>query len=129
MTGDYGYGFNSRNEYIQWFKNLKVGDEVCYAANWRSVGLPYTIVKVERITKTGWVKTNNSITFVDGRERGNKHRWDSDKILQPITNEVVRAINDHRLRNHFKSIDFQKFSYEELLKIHNFIEAMKKGEE
>ncbi|QQO38637.1 hypothetical protein PP657_gp019 [Bacillus phage BCPST] len=128
MKGDYGYGFNSRNEYIQWFKSLKIGDKVCYANGWRSIGVPYSIVLVERITKTGWVKTSDNLTFVDGNQRGGYSNWDS-KTLQPVTNEVVRAVNEHRLRNHFKTIDFQKFSYDELLQIHNFIEAMKSGKE
>ena len=131
MKGEYGYGFDSRNEYIQWFKGLKEGDKVCYANGWRSVGVPYTIVNVERLTKTGWVKTSDNLTFVDGVQRGAPRSvWsDSAKVLQPVTNEVVRAINEHRLRNHFKSIDFQKFSYDELLQIHNFIESMKAGKE
>lgn len=70
MKGDYGYGFDTRDEYIKWFKGLKAGDDVCYAAGWRSVGVPYTIVKIERVTPKGWVKTENSLTFVDGDERG-----------------------------------------------------------
>lgn len=124
------YGFKDRDGYIKWFKSLKVGDEVCYAKGWRSGGVPYTIIKIERITKTGWIKTDNHMTFVDGNERGHKRSiWgDSAKTLQPVTDKVIRAVNEHRLRNHFASIDFQKFSYDELLKVHNFIEAMKKGE-
>lgn len=131
MNGEYGYGFDTRDDYIKWFKGLKAGDNVCYAAGWRSVGVPYTIVKIERVTPKGWVKTENSLTFVDGDERGaTRSVWgNSAKKLQPVTDKVVRAINEHRLRNHFKSIDFQKFSYDELLQIHNFIEAMKAGKE
>lgn len=124
------YEFGSRDEYIKWFKGLKEGDEVCYSAGWRSSGVPYTIVKVERITKTGWVKTSNNMTFVDGIQRGaSNSAWESAKTLIPVTTKVIRAVNEHRLRNHFKSIDFQKFSYEELLQIHNFIESMKVGKE
>jgi hypothetical protein len=129
VSNMYMDGFETRDDYIKWFKSLKVGEEVCYAAGWRSAGIPYTIVKIERITPKGWVKTENSLTFVDGEERGvTRSVWgNSAKTIQPVTDKVVRAINEHRLRNHFKTIDFQKFSYNELLLIHNFIESMKEG--
>ena len=123
------YGFENRDEYIKWLKSLKEGDEVCYARSWRSVDLPYKIIKVERITKTGWIKTDNNMTFVDGHERGKTYGWEGRKTIQPVTNNIHLAIHEHQLRNYFSSFTFKDFTYEELVKISNFMTELKAGKE
>ncbi|AGR46703.1 hypothetical protein PP654_gp044 [Bacillus phage v_B-Bak10] len=122
------YGFKDRDEYIKWLKTLKVGDKVCYA-NPYSWSTPFTIIKIERITPTGWIKSDNNITFVDGEERGYTRGFvgDRKKVLKPITDEVIRGINESKIRGYFKSISFEKYSYEELIRIYNFIKSLKEG--
>lgn len=69
---------------MEWFKNLKPGDEVAYNRG-KYGSIDYTITKVKKITPTGQVKTEDGLTFRNGECRVDRF---TSYILEPATKEV-----------------------------------------
>lgn len=86
---------------LEWFKGLKVGDEVAVSTSksWGRCG--YEITKVAKITPSGRVKTENNYEFnTDNTVRGR----DDYAKLEPITDNILDIVNRYNSITYIENI-------------------------
>jgi Zn-dependent alcohol dehydrogenase len=100
MTNEYEQRQRERSE---WLANLKPGDEVAIPGRW-SVGAT-SLLRVERLTATQIVVAGGRKFRRDsGRAVGTSDTWNTP-WLQPVTQEVLDAIEHKRLVDWLDSVN------------------------
>lgn len=118
------------------FQNLKVGDEVILISNGLGA-TKYLLREVERLTKTQIIIDNFKYRRSDGRQIGyNSYYGDRLSLPTETMRQKMKEYNQSLLKwhciNDLRQIDFNKFSFEQLQQIQEFISglqtAVKDGE-
>lgn len=80
----------TREETLVWAKSLKPGDEVIYT-KFESL----FVLKVEKVTPAGWVKTKNGLTFAQDKHLDRLFaRGANFGSIEPITEELYQKAKD-----------------------------------
>lgn len=118
------------------FQDLKVGDKVVLVS--RGLGKDkYLLKQVDRVTKTQIVIGNSKYSRVNGFEIGYSG-WYRDSLQMP-TKDALKKVQEYNqfvlkwhLMKDFQDMDWDKFSFEQLQQIQQFINgletAVKDGE-
>jgi hypothetical protein len=99
---------------LEWFKKLKVGDDVVIdlSSMWNKDD--YKLCKVEKITPTGRVKLNDGSQYQpDGKKIGESYCYP----LMQVTQEILDAVERRRLMYQLKFDKFEGLLSIERLKI------------
>ncbi len=95
----------THEEYKDWMKSLKTGDEVAIDVSWRnSRKQKFTILKIERETKTQLISGTWRWRKDDGYVVGGSY----DHKLQPVTQQVRDTIARRRVEVRFLGLVEEK---------------------
>jgi hypothetical protein len=103
---------------LEWFKNLKIGDTVCYDTGYNE-NHEYYITSVLKITPTGKVKTSDGMTFNANNSTSiSAYKYCS---LNPVNEEVLEYIDKKELLLKLSKINFNMLTLNQLKEIMQII--------